>query len=172
MAMNALDNAAKATEDNATFMEFCDIFTGADYLGNASDCTPGELAETLIAILWDDRDSFLTLAFDAEVPDPESLFVSSEDSRTIAQAYTGLLFVWQQDGLNTEDVPVDLMDNLTGVVAAMLTCSSAATIEELIQATRTSLGFLWLLLEHRGRTDTTERSQFMEYGLGSFKLVW
>ncbi|KAG9087358.1 hypothetical protein FS749_002968, partial [Ceratobasidium sp. UAMH 11750] len=103
--------------------------------------------------------------------EPNTLFVSPEDSRTVSQAYSGLLFVWQQDGSSTKNIPVKFMDALSGDVLSLSTFNPLATTEELIDVIHTSLKFLWLLLEHRGRVPVVEHAWARRYGTGMFQFI-
>ncbi|KAG8717937.1 hypothetical protein FRC08_006316 [Ceratobasidium sp. 394] len=104
--------------------------------------------------------------------EPDTLFVGPEDSRMVSQAYSGLLSVWQQDGSSTRNVPVKLMDALSGDVVGLSTFNPSATTGELIDVAGTSLKFLWLLLEHRGRVPTLEHAWVKRYCSGLFQFIW
>ncbi|KAG8785624.1 hypothetical protein FRC12_017350 [Ceratobasidium sp. 428] len=103
--------------------------------------------------------------------DPDDLFLTPEDSNLVRRAYSGLLLVWQQGGLDTKSIPIVFMNDLTGHVMAAWTSNPSATGCELIHLAATSLEFVWLLFEHRGQITATEHSELMGYGSNILQVV-
>ncbi|KAG8702340.1 hypothetical protein FRC09_004785 [Ceratobasidium sp. 395] len=108
---------------------------------------------------------------EATEADPDDLFLTPEDSNLVRRAYSGLLLVWRQGGLDTKSIPIVFMNDLTGHVMAAWTSNPSATTCELIYLAATSLEFVWLLFEHRGWITATEHSELMDYGSHILQII-
>ncbi|KAG8785620.1 hypothetical protein FRC12_017346, partial [Ceratobasidium sp. 428] len=101
--------------------------------------------------------------YETSRPDADHLFVGPDDAKTFYQAYSGLLFVWRQNGFNTKSVSINLMNDLAGAVAFSTSKLRPVVADELIDVTTTCFNFLWLLLEHRDRIAAVEHSLFVQH---------
>ncbi|KAG9077078.1 hypothetical protein FRC06_009107 [Ceratobasidium sp. 370] len=101
----------------------------------------------------------------------EKHFLSVEDSRTIRQAYSGLLFVWQQDTSSIEDISLDFLGTLNSYVLFMTAFNPSVVIQDEIEVAYTSLRFLWLLFEQRGRMPATDHAGIRYCSLDVFQLL-
>ncbi|QRV80481.1 MYND Zn-finger protein [Ceratobasidium sp. AG-Ba] len=94
----------------------------------------------------------------------DNSFVSPEDSIRISQAYSGLVFLWQQARSGLHNISFPIMQNLMGFVLHMQGFNSSATAREQIQVSRTALRHLWLLFESRPRTPAVDHFRFRAFG--------
>ncbi|KAG9077926.1 hypothetical protein FS749_010147 [Ceratobasidium sp. UAMH 11750] len=97
-----------------------------------------------------------------------SCFASAEDSRTLAQAYSGLLCVWQQDKSSTKPVPIRLMTFLTAFVLQMSGLNPLATPPVQIDVVSASFSFLWLYFEQRGQIPVNDHSEVRQLAMAVF----
>ncbi|KAG8725823.1 hypothetical protein FRC12_024006 [Ceratobasidium sp. 428] len=98
-------------------------------------------------------------------------FVSTEDSSSIARAYSGLLLLWQQDDTSAKAVSIGFMADVSTFVIHMLGRDASATTQDLMHATNVSLKFLWLFLEKKGQLSVGEDFGMVQYaGLNFMNL--
>ncbi|KAG8718600.1 hypothetical protein FRC08_004844 [Ceratobasidium sp. 394] len=93
-------------------------------------------------------------------------FIDREDSRRVAQAYSGLLYVSQRDVPSAQVLSVDFTRFIYKFVLSTLGPTNIATPQDLISVSFTSVEFLWLLVEHRPRISVPDQDKlrlFMLY---------
>ncbi|KAG9081585.1 hypothetical protein FS749_007558 [Ceratobasidium sp. UAMH 11750] len=105
-------------------------------------------------------------------PTDSNRFLHAEDSRTLFQSYSGLLFVWQQDGRSAKTLPIGFIGHLVAFVLHMSGFNPSATPREHIETERTALRFLWLIFEHRGRIPAAEHSYLRYSAVPTFSYLW
>ncbi|KAG8793444.1 hypothetical protein FRC12_002740 [Ceratobasidium sp. 428] len=91
-------------------------------------------------------------------------FISPDDSRAISRAYVDLLPTWRQDPLEVKGTSIYFMTTLNRFVLHMLGFNPAATAQEHMDVTRTSLTILWRLFEAGGQIPAAECPVIRSYG--------
>ncbi|KAG8794116.1 hypothetical protein FRC12_000464 [Ceratobasidium sp. 428] len=104
-------------------------------------------------------------------PDDFWGYVDLSDSRIIAEAYSGLVTVWQET-FDTETLSVDLAMRLVGFVHRMAIRSNPdMCLDELLSILYTSLRLLWLIFEHRGRILVDDHARIRGYAITVFVFL-
>ncbi|KAG8716492.1 hypothetical protein FRC09_015690 [Ceratobasidium sp. 395] len=105
-------------------------------------------------------------------PENFNRFLSPEDSRSVSQAYSGLLFVWKKDGWNTKSLSIDFIGNLSIFALHMSGFNTSATVQEQIQSLKTAFQFMWLIFEDRGRIPVSDHCKFRYFATPAFSYLW
>ncbi|KAG9097349.1 hypothetical protein FS749_006522 [Ceratobasidium sp. UAMH 11750] len=104
-------------------------------------------------------------------PDEFEGYANPEDSRTVAEAYSGLLVIWQQNGFDTRALPINLVGELANFVHQTTMHDPLVRLHELIDMVFTSLRLLWLIFDDRRQIPTTEHVMVREYAIYIFEFL-
>ncbi|KAG9089497.1 hypothetical protein FS749_001285 [Ceratobasidium sp. UAMH 11750] len=96
---------------------------------------------------------------------------NQEDSRRLAYAYSGLLYVCQQDALSARMIPLDFMGHVSQFVLSALRPSTWATPEELAHFLFISFEFLWLGFELRPQVTAVDQIRIRRYAAYLFSFT-
>ncbi|KAG8773477.1 hypothetical protein FRC12_002519 [Ceratobasidium sp. 428] len=93
-------------------------------------------------------------------------FLSTEDSRMVRRAFSGLLIVWQEVPPSSAYISTFVLNGLLKFVLRLSISDPGATPQEQIDIAHTTLKLYWLMFEHHGRyLWPTEHPRFRLYGI-------
>ncbi|KAG8703092.1 hypothetical protein FRC08_003080 [Ceratobasidium sp. 394] len=95
-------------------------------------------------------------------------YVDAEDSHTIAQAYSALLYVSQRDTSSARILPADFMCYLTTFAMQELGPDRLVSSHDLGNIMYTSFQFQWMLFDHRGQISVEDQANIQQYALYVF----
>ncbi|KAG8703213.1 hypothetical protein FRC09_004290 [Ceratobasidium sp. 395] len=105
-------------------------------------------------------------------PKESNRVVNSDDSQALSRAYSGLLFVWKQNGWSTKSLPVDFLGHLTAFVLHVHGHNLSTSAQERIETIEIALQFLWMVLGDRGRIPLSDHSKVREFAIAVFSHLW
>ncbi|KAG8793434.1 hypothetical protein FRC12_002730 [Ceratobasidium sp. 428] len=101
-------------------------------------------------------------------PEDDNLFVNSEDSQALSQAYLGFLFVWQENGWSTCSLSIDFMAHLAMFILHMSKSNPSVTLHTHAETAKANFRFLWLIFEDRGRIPASDHFKIRDFAIAAF----